>query len=734
MVIKGVDISKLLSFRKKGNRVYTPSVLQMEAVECGAASLSMILRYHGKFLSLDKLRIDCDVSRDGSTATNIIRAARLNGLEAKGFKKEIDSLHTTPMPAIIHWNFNHFLILEGLDEEHAYLNDPAGGHRKVTMKEFRDAFTGVVLTFEPSVTFEKEGKRSELIGNLKERLAPHKEAIAYILAIGFMLVIPGIILPTFTKVFVDDILVRGANDWLWPLIAGMGFTVGVKMFLEFLKYRYLLRTKSKIDLVTSSTFFYHLLSLPVNFFAQRHAGEISSRVAVNTKVAALITGRLANNFMDIVTIIFFVIVMMLYDVELTLIGIGLASINLVALRYYSKKRKEGYLRYAIESGQLSGVTMAGLQTIETIKATGRENDFFTRWAGYHTKMLNAQQNLGVLSIMLSAIPRFISGIITATILCVGAWKIMDGQITIGMLVAFQGLMASFIRPVQNLVNLGGMLQEAEGDMSRLDDILQTEEDKQVSRGRQLKETDYSIYGQKLEGYVEFKNVTFGYSRLAEPLIKDFSLKIKPGERIALVGGSGSGKSTLAKILAGLYEPQKGRILLDGVPRKKWARQIINNSLAMVDQDIFMFEGNMREVLTLWDGTIPDQQIIRAAKDAAIHDIISSKKNSYDFLINEGGKNFSGGQRQRIEIARALVTNPSILILDEATSALDPPTEKIVYDNIKRRRCSVIVVAHRLSTIRDCDEIIVLDRGEIAERGTHAQLIKKKGEYYRLIKS
>jgi NHLM bacteriocin system ABC transporter peptidase/ATP-binding protein len=720
--------------RKNSNRKYTPSVLQMEAVECGAASLSMVLRYFGRYLSLDKLRSDCDVNRDGSTASNILRAARLNGLEAKGFKKQVDALYETPMPVIIHWNFNHFLVLEGLDDEFAYLNDPAAGHRKVTLKEFGGSFTGVTLTFEPTATFEKEGKKSELIGNLKDRLGPHKSAMTFILSVGFLLVIPGIIIPTFTKVFVDDVLVRGANDWLWPLIAGMTLTIFLKMWLEHLKYKYLLRTRSKIDLVTSSSFFWHLLSLPVNFFAQRHAGEMSSRVGVNTKVAGLITGTLANNFMDLVIIVFFATVMFLFDVQLTIIGIVLAGLNVLALRYFSKKRKEVYLSYSIESGQLSGVSMAGLQTIETIKATGRENDFFVRWAGYHTKMLNAQQKLGVLSVMLGAIPGLISAFISTIILCFGAWKVMDGQLTIGMLVAFQGLMGSFVRPVENLVNLGSQLQEAEGDMSRLDDILKTEEDKQVSKARKLKDSDYTMYGQKLEGYVEFKNVSFGYSRLAEPLIKDFSLKIKPGERIALVGGSGSGKSTLAKLLAGLYEPQKGKILLDGVPRNKWARQIINNSLAMVDQDIFLFEGSGREVLSLWDGTIPDHQLIRAAKDACIHSVISGKKNGYDFHFDEGGKNFSGGQRQRVEIARALVGNPSILILDEATSALDPPTEKLVYDNIKKRRCSVIVVAHRLSTIRDCDEIIVLDKGQIVERGTHAELIKLKGTYYQLIKT
>ena len=504
--------------------------------------------------------------------------------------------------------------------------------------------------------------------------------------------------------------------------------------MDHLKYKYLLRTQSKIDLVTTSSFFSHLLSLPVNFFAQRHAGELSSRVAVNGRLAGLITGGIANNFIDLISILFFAIVMFIFDYQLTLIGILMAGLNVLALRYFSKKRKEVYLSYSLESGKLAGVSMAGLQTIETIKATGRENDFFTRWAGHHTKMLNAQQKLSVMSLLLSSIPSFLTAIISTVILSYGAWKVMVGQLTIGMLVAFQGLMMSFLRPVENLVKLGSLIQEAEGDMTRLDDILKTAEDKNVVRARKMKKSDLSLYGQKLEGYVEFKDVSFGYSKLAEPLIKDFSLKIKPGDRIALVGGSGSGKSTLAKLLAGLYDVQKGKILLDGVPRNKWPRQIISNSLAMVDQDIFLFEGSGREVLTLWDSTISDQQIVRAAKDACIHDVISGKKHAYDFHFTEGGKNFSGGQRQRVEIARALVGDPSILILDEATSALDPPTEKMVYDNIKKRRCSVIVVAHRLSTIRDCDEIIVLDNGRIVERGTHTELVKLKGTYHQLIKA
>ncbi len=717
----------------KKNRVYTESVLQMEAVECGAASLSMILRHFGRYMPLEKIRGDCDVSRDGSKAANILRAARLHGLEAKGLKMEVDNLLDVTMPVIIHWNFNHFLIFEGSDQDWFYLNDPESGHRQVTHEEFSSSFTGIVLTFTPSATFEKTKIPNPLIEGLKERISPHKEAILFTLLTGFALIIPGLIIPSFSKIFVDNILIQGSKDWLWPLIGGMTLTYLLRFGLEKLKYYYLIKTNSKIDITTAVNFFWHVLSLPINFFTQRHPGEISSRIGVNGRVASFISGRLGNNILDVFKIFFFALIMCLYDPALTLLGVCLAGADILILKYFSRRRKEGYIRYAKDAGVLTGVTMAGLQTIETLKATGRENDFFVRWAGQFAKVMNSQQELSVITMATGALPKIIHLLINVSILILGSYKVMNGQLTMGMLVAFQSLMASFLAAVSGLMGLVTSLQEMEGDMTRLDDIMKTEGDKYVVKARKKKQKDYSQLGQKLEGYIDFKNVIFGYSKFSDPLIENFSLAVKPGQRIALVGGSGSGKSTLAKMLAGLFSPTSGKILLDGVPYDKWERQIVNNSIAMVDQDIFLFEGSIRDVLTFWDKNIPEQQIIKACKDAEIHDIISSKKEGYDFVIREGGTNFSGGQRQRLEIARALIGNPSVLILDEATSALDPPTEKLVYDNIKKRKCTVIIVAHRLSTIRDSDEIIMLDYGKITERGTHAELVKSKGKYYELIK-
>lgn len=706
----------------------------MEAVECGASSLSIILSHYKRYIPLEKLRQDCDVNRDGSSAKNILKAAELHGMIGKAYQLEIEDFEEQSFPVIIHWNFNHFLVLEGIKKNKVYLNDPAIGHRIVTLEEFSKSFTGIVLELIPSEDFEVYGKPTSLIAGLNSRLNGYKKDVVFIIFIGLLLVIPGILIPAFARIFIDDILIGNSNDWFWPLILGMTTTAIFRALLNYLKFYYLLRTRSKLDMVTSAKYFWHILRLPISFFDQRYRGEIGSRIIFNSKIATLITGKLANNFLDIIVIFFFFIIMLQYDVEMTLMVLILSLINIIALRIISKKRTEGYLNFTTESGNLMGVTLGGVQTIESLKAMGRENDFFIKWAGYFTKHINAAQKLGVLTFILNAVPVLIKSLTTIIILILGSYKVINGLITMGMLVAFQSLFESFSQPIENLVRLGSDLQEAEGDLTRLDDVVKSQIDVQISRELNLNTDNYNKITKKLDGYIEFKNVTFGYSRFSPPLIENLSFKINPGEKIALVGGSGSGKSTIAKLLAGFYEPWSGQILFDGKSRDNIPRQVVNNSLSMVAQDVFLFQGTFREILTIWDNTVPDYMIIQAAKDACIHEFISTKSKGYDDIISEGGRNFSGGQKQRIEIARALVGNPSSIILDEATSALDPLTEKIVIDNITKRKCSILVVAHRLTTIRDCNEIIVLQNGKIIERGDHKYLIKKRGEYYRLIEN
>ncbi|MDE0772047.1 MAG: NHLP family bacteriocin export ABC transporter peptidase/permease/ATPase subunit [Salibacteraceae bacterium] len=724
-----------LMWNSPNPRANSATVIQLEAVECGAASLKMVMAYFGRHQTLEKLREDAGVNRDGSKATNILKAARKHGMECKGFKvDELGSLLDMSFPLIIHWNFNHFVVLEGIKNGNFYLNDPAIGHRTLTFEEFNGSFTGIALEFKTGPDFEKSGIEGGLINGLKPRLKGYERPILYLFLIGLLLVIPGLVIPVFSRVFVDEILIGGADYWLWPLVGGMLLTAALRAFLQYLKLHVLLKAENKLEVVSSANYFWHLLKLPIQFFHQRNKGEIASRVGLNADISNLITGQLADNLLDLLVIIFYFTLMLQYDVSLSLVTLAFALMNIGALKLIGNVRIEKYFSLSVSSGKLYGTTLGGIKSIETLKAMGRENDFFVKWSGTFTKVFNQTMELELFEMKFGLLPMSLGILQNSIILTIGAWKIMDGEITVGMLVAFQSLVISFTMPIESLLGLGSTMQEMEGDMNRIDDVMRSEPDPQVMRTVEINEDNLDAVSEKLDGYIEFKNLTFGYSKVAPPLIKDFSLKVFPGERIALVGGSGSGKSTLAKLLIGFYEPWEGEILFDGKPRDQYPRQVINNSMSMVSQDVFLFEGSVGEVVNLWDKSISDEQLVSACKDAAIHDVISSKNGGYESKVDESGKNFSGGQRQRIEIARSLVNNPSILILDEATSALDPTTELIIDQNIKKRKCTVMVVAHRLSTIRDSDEIIVLDQGRIAERGTHEELLELNGKYSQLIKT
>lgn len=714
---------------KKAKRVTVPTVLQMESVECGAASLSIILGYFGRFVPLEKLRISCGVSRDGLKATNIIKAAKEYGLEAKGYAKSIEKLMQIKTPAIIFWNFNHFLVLEGFSKNKVFLSDPAQGRYQVSHQEFDDSYTGVVLTFEPGANFEKANEKRGLISSLADRISNSKMSIFYIVIASLFLVIPGLVIPSFLKVFIDKFLVNNFSGFVMPLLLIMGAILIINSLLVYLQQYYLLKLETKLALSTSSKFLWHVFHLPIAFFSQRYSGEIGSRVSLNDKVAKLLSGDLANAALNVIVVIFYAMLMFSYDVVLTLIGIALASVNVIVLKYVSKARKDGSRRLSNETGKLLGTTTSGISMIETLKASGRENDFYTNWVGYLAKVMNAQQELAWLSSKLNAVPPLISSLTTSIILGVGALRIMDGDMTLGALIAFTFLMSNFINPVNQLVSVGTMLHETESDMSKIDDVMNYETDNQF-----VNPAESTTEENKLIGYFEMKDITFGYNTTTPALIENFSLKLKPGSRVALVGGSGSGKSTVAKIASGLYEPWSGEVLFDNKPKNEIPRRIITESLAVIDQDVLVFNGTIAENISFWDSAIPEKNIIQSAQDASIHDVIAARTDAYDSKVAEGGSNFSGGQRQRLEIARALSGNPSILIMDEATSALDPNTEKTVLDNIKKRGCTCIIVAHRLSTIMDCDEIIVMDYGKIVERGTHKQLMELNKVYAQLIET
>ncbi|WP_375471609.1 NHLP family bacteriocin export ABC transporter peptidase/permease/ATPase subunit [uncultured Nostoc sp.] len=754
------NLQNILGRLRKNKRCHTPTLLQMEVVECGAAALGIILGYYNRIVPLTELRQACGVSRDGVSALNILKAARNYRLSAKSFKTNLAGLLQLKFPYIVFWNFNHFLVVEGIGKQRVYLNDPATGRRIVSLEEFSGAYTGVVLVLEPGSEFQRGGRKPSTILALWSRLRGSIGALLYCVLAGFLLVIPGLALPAFSQVFIDNVLIEHRYEWLRPLILGMIFTAGLSGFLTLLQLQFLRQMKIKLSVGMKSRYLWHILRLPVSFYDQRYAGEISSRMQLNDSIADMLSGELATTVIAAVSVFLYVIVMLQYDVVLTLIAIAFVAINLAALQWVRGRRTDANIKLIQEEGKVRGVEISGLQSMETLKASGLESDFFSRWGGHYAKAINTQQELEQTNQTIGILPSFLSAIASMLLLAVGGLRVMDGALSIGMLIAFLGMMQRFFAPVSNLISLGSELQEMEGNLTRLDDVLRNSIDQQLEQGSRGAEGHRSRGDEgeitfnsslstqhlalstlnspyplpKLQGYVELHNVTFGYSQIAPPLIESFNLSLKPGQRVALVGGSGSGKSTVAKLLCGLYESWQGEIRFDGKPREQISRQVLANSISVVEQEILLFAGSVRDNLTLWDTTIPDSHLVRACQDAALHDVILSLPGGYHADLLEGATNLSGGQRQRLEIARALVNNPSILIMDEATSALDAETEKNVSRNLRLRGCTCIIVAHRLSTIRDCDEIIVLDRGKIVQRGSHEELQQVQGPYLQLIRS
>lgn len=706
----------------------TPLLLQMEAVECGAASLGIILSYFGLIRPLEELRIQCGVSRDGSSALSIVKAARHYKMKASGFRCGADELASQRMPLVIHWNFNHFLVLEGFEGGFAHLNDPAAGHRKVPMDEFRRSFTGVALSLVPGEGFERGGRKYSVAADLTRRLMTEKPALLFILTVGLLMIVPSLARPVFTEVFIDDVLSGTHRDWLFNLLLGMGIACCLDGLLTFLRAWCLTKWQSKLTVVGSSAFFMHIMRLPMAFFQQRFSGEVAMRVGFNEQVAAVLTGEAATALLDLLVAVFYLLLLFQYSVPLTLAGASISLMELALMRLMRKRLLEMSMRTQQDAGKAMGTAVGGLQLIETLKAGGGEADFFAKWAGQNAKYTQGQIEAELASQVTVVAPALLSAVNTALIMIVGGFQIMDGVMTAGIFIAFRGLMENFQAPLGKLMNLGSSLRGAEMQMQRLNDVLQSDADPTFYPA----EPPAPIGRKRLSGLVEMRNVTFGYNPQEAPQIENFSLTLKPGMWVALVGGSGSGKSTVARIVSGLQREWGGSVLFDGMKRSEIPGDVIVNSIAAVDQEIFLFSGTVKENLSLFNPSVPQADIVAAAADAAIHGDITKLENAYDHRVTEGGANFSGGQRQRLEIARALACNPSILIFDEATSALDPITEEIVMTNIRRRGCACLMVAHRLSAFRDCDEIIVLDRGRVAQRGTHSEMIASGGPYSRLV--
>ncbi|MBR1659626.1 MAG: NHLP family bacteriocin export ABC transporter peptidase/permease/ATPase subunit, partial [Oscillospiraceae bacterium] len=710
-----------------GKVAKVPVVMQMEALECGAASLTMVLAYYGLWLPLEQVRSDCGVSRDGSNARNVLRAARSYGLTAQGYRYEPEALREQgTFPCIIHWNFNHFVVLDGFKGDKAYLNDPARGSYSVPMAEFDKAFTGICLMFEPGENFKTGGKRASVMGFAKKRMRGMAATVAFVVLTLAISSLMGIINSGFSRVFMDQLLTGQNPAWLLPFTLGMLGMAAIQIVVAWMNAIYSLRINGKIAVVGNTEYMWKILRLPLEFYSQRMAGDIQQRMATNAGIAATMVNTLAPLVLNTIMMIFYLVVMLRYSVLLTLVGLASIVINFLVSRVVSKKRVNLTRVMMRDAGKLASATVSGVEMIETLKASGAENGYFEKWAGYQASVNTQNVRFEKLNQYLGLVPAAVTQLANAAVLVLGVWLAMRGSFTVGMVLAFQGFLSSFTAPAEMLVSASQTLQEMRTDIERVEDVMEYPTDVCGSPGGD-DDTEYD----KLSGSVVMRGVTFGYSRLAPPLIEDFALDLPQGKSVAFVGASGCGKSTLANLISGLYRPWSGEILFDGKPIGEIDRSVFTGSVAVVDQEIILFEDTVANNIKMWDDTIEDFEMILAARDARIHEDIMQRDGGYQYRLSEGGRDFSGGQRQRLEIARVLAQDPTLIILDEATSALDAKTEYEVVRSIRDRGITCVVIAHRLSTIRDCDEIVVMDRGKVAERGTHAQLMARGGLYARL---
>lgn len=705
----------------------TPVIMQMEALECGAASLAMVLAYYDKWIPLEKVRLECGVSRDGSNAANIMAAAKNYGLEAAGFKVEPQELRKDgQFPCILHWEFNHFVVCNGFKGDKVYINDPARGSVVVSAEEFDKAFTGVCIMFEPTESFVPEGSRKSVFSFVKEHMSGTAAAVAFVFLTALIATGLNVAEAGYSRVFMDCLL-TGYNDrLLLPFMLCFGVLAALKVIVEVLKCVYSTRLNGKMAVSGNASFMWHVLRLPMEFFSQRTAGDILLRQKTNASIAASMVNSVAPLMLNFIMLIFYFAVMVRYSPLLTAVGVAAVFINILMSRLIAVKRQNITRVLMRDKGMLASMSVSGMEMIETIKASGAENGWFERWSGYQAAVNTQNEKYEHLNFYLGSVPQLVTQLADITILILGVYLVMQGRFSMGMILIFQKFLTSFTSPANQMMSVVQKFIEMRTDMERIDDVMKYPTAVDTDSPGTGEELD------KLSGAVEIKNITFGYSKLDEPLIKDLSLSVKRGSRIAVVGASGCGKSTLSKLISGLYKPWSGEISFDGRHFDELDRSVFTGSVAVVDQDIILFEDTIANNIRMWDNSIEDFEVILAARDAKLHDDIMQRPGGYQYKLCEGGRDLSGGQRQRLEIARVLAQDPTLVILDEATSALDAKTEHEVVEAINQRGITCIVIAHRLSAIRDCDEIIVLDKGCIKERGTHEELIKKDGYYTKLV--